>query len=207
VRPPDLLASDWRCDFCGPVPPLHTTSHISAEILKSVRDKVAADPDGVPLWCPWPLPTGWMVTGVAWAGDHRRGIEATAVAVSGPAPLSDGPADVLFVAEQPGVGLGNRLAGLPGTDPAPYLRDAWQTTAAHAKVRAAGHPTPLWAVSSLEDRSAYVGEAMGVWLYAVAWPSGAGYLLAEQVVLQDLTDSMPAELVYGAPSPYLHGGP
>lgn len=207
VRAPDLMHTDWRCDRCGPVPPLHTCGHISAEILASVREQVAAGPHGVPLWCPWPLLTGWMVTGAAWAGDPRNGIEATAVAVSGPAPLSDGPADIVFVAERPGVGLGNRLAGLSGSDPGPHLREVWESTAAHAKVRAAGHPTPLWAVRSNDDRSAYIGEAKGVWLYAVAWPSGAGYLLAENVILQDLTDALPAELVYGAPSPYLHGGP
>ena len=44
-----------------------------------------------------------------------------------------------------------------------------------------------------------------MWLYAIAWPASAGYLLAEDVVLHDLTEWTPPELVYGAPSPYLHG--
>ena len=35
----------------------------------------------------------------------------------------------------------------------------------------------------------------------------AGYFLAEHVVLHDLSDGIPPELVYGAPSPYLHGRP
>jgi len=60
-------------------------------------------------------------------------------------------------------------------------------------------------VKSPEDRCAYVGEAMGRWIFAIAWPAGAGYVLAERVELCDLTDSIPGELVYGAPSPYLHG--
>jgi hypothetical protein len=57
----------------------------------------------------------------------------------------------------------------------------------------------------VDDRSAYVGEAKGVWLYAITWPASAGYLLAEDLVLHDLAEWMPGELVFGAPSPYLHG--
>src|SRR2546421_12712177 len=44
-----------------------------------------------------------------------------------------------------------------------------------------------------------------MWIYAIAWPESAAYLLAEDLVLHDLTEWVPAELVYGAPSPYLHG--
>ncbi len=209
VLPPDLMHTDWRCYECGIVSPLHVANHISAEILSSVRDRVRAvkGDDGVmPLWCPWPLPSGWIVTGVAWAGDERTGPRATAVALSGPAPLGDGPADVVFVAEELGVGLGTSLAGIPGPDPGPALRVAVETTAAHAKVKAAGHPTPLWAVASLEDRSVYVGEARGMWLYAITWPAQAGYVLAEEIQLHDLTESLPSELVFGAPSRRLRPG-
>ncbi len=60
-------------------------------------------------------------------------------------------------------------------------------------------------MKSPADRSAYAGEARGMWLYAVAWPASAGYLFAEHVVLHDLSEWVPPELVYGAPSPYLHG--
>ena len=69
-----------------------------------------------------------------------------------------------------------------------------------AGVRAGGHPTPLWAVAAPADRSVYVGEARGLWLFAIAWPAHAGYVLAEDVTLCDLADHMPAELVFGAPS-------
>jgi len=199
------MHTDWRCDDCGVVQPLYVAQHISADILAAAREKILAASSAVPLWCPWPLLTGWTVTGVAWAGDDRGGPRATALAVSGPAPLADGPADVVFVAEEPGIGLGNRLAGIPGNDPVPYLRDALETTAAHAKVKAAGHPTPLWAVKSHDDRSVYVGEAKGLWLYAIAWPAPAGYVLAEQILLHDLADSLPSELVFGAPSRFLRG--
>jgi hypothetical protein len=201
VRPPDLMSSEWRCATCGPVPPFHVAEHIGTEIVELVTSR-AKD---TPVWCPWPLPSGWMVTGIGWAGDDRGGTRATAVACSGPAPLG-GPADILLIAEEPGVGLGNRYAGLSGPDPGPYLEQALETTAAHAKVRAAGWPIPLWSVGTpIGDRSAYVGEAKGVWLYAIAWPASAGYLLAEDLVLHDLAEWLPGELVYGAPSPYLHG--
>ena len=94
------------------MPPLHVPEHIGAEIVASVVERITAGrPTGraLPLWCPWPLPPGWTLTGVAWAGDDRTGVRATAVACSGPAPLGGGPADLVFVAEEPGVGLGTRL--------------------------------------------------------------------------------------------------
>lgn len=218
VRPPDLMHTDWRCDDDGPVPPLHVAEHVSADVVSGVlaavqKSQEASGRPPVPVWCPWPLPPGWMMTGVAWAGDDRAGARATAVACSGPSPLRGGPADLVFVAEEPGVGLGNRFGGLPGLDPgaliAAALGDegppAGDHGGPHAKIKVGGHPTPLWSVKSPTDRSAYAGEARGMWLYAIAWPASAGYLLAEHVVLHDLSEWLPPELVYGAPSPYLHG--
>ncbi|WP_407952009.1 DUF6758 family protein [Plantactinospora sonchi] len=229
------MHSAWRCPHCGPVAPLHVAEHIGPEIVASTVERIIADPVAdptvdrvpglvdrvdradpstppVPLWCPWPLPSAWTITGVGWAGDDRSGVRATAVACSGPSPLGGGPADLVLVAEEPGVGLGARLAGTTGIDPGPELTDALTEAGpghaervAPAKVTAGGHPTPLWAVKSPTDRSAYAGEARGIWLYAITWPASAGYLLAEDVVLHDLAEWTPSELVYGAPSPYLHG--
>ena len=211
VRPPDLMHSEWRCDEDGSVLPMHVTEHIGPEIVESARQRVVAaaqrtsDHRATPMWCPWPLLTGWTLTGVAWVGDDRSGIRATAIACSGPGPVEHGPADVVIVAEEPGVGLGTRFAGIPGTDPGPFFDGDLFSTTAHAKVRAAGWPTPLWMLKSAEDRCAYVGEARGMWLYLVAWPAAAGYLLAEDLLLHDLVEDVPSQLVYGAPSPYLHG--
>jgi hypothetical protein len=203
------MHSDWRCADCGEVPPFHVAEHISAEILESVVAHSVGALERPPLWCPWPLPPGWMVTGVGWAGDDRVGVRATALACSGPDPLGGGPADVIIVAEQPGVGLGTRLAGIAGPDPGDMIAESMADTGGHAgphaKIRAGGHPTPLWCVKSPADRSAYVSEARGMWLYAVAWPASAGYILADGVALHDLSEWIPSELVYGAPSPYLHG--
>jgi hypothetical protein len=195
------MRSHWRCELHGQVAPLHCPAHISADIVVALRDRVrVTNGEAVPVWCPWPLPRGWTVTGIAWAGDERTGPRATGVCLSGPAPLSDGPADVVFVAEQPGVGLGPALAGTTGPDPGPAFTNAVQRFPAAAKVRVSGHPTPLWSVESEPDRSAYAGEARGVWLYAVIWPAAAGYLLAESIALHDLAASVPSELVFGAPS-------
>jgi len=199
------MHSDWRCADHGIVPPFHVAQHIGPEILAAAVAEVVRASEPAPLWCPWPLPPGWTVTGVGWAGDERLGVRATALACSGPDPLGGGPADIVIVAEQPGVGLGNRMAGLPGPDPGPLLAEPMAGAGPHAKIRAGGHPTPLWWVPSPADRSAYVSEARGMWLYAVAWPASAGYILADSVELHDLSEWVPPELVYGAPSPYLHG--
>jgi hypothetical protein len=204
VRAPDLMHTEWRCDTDGTIVPLHVPVHISSEILDATRDQVRTHGGSVPMWCPWPLLPGWTVTGAGWVGDERQGVRGSVIACSGPAPLQGGPADLLLVAEEPGVGLGTRFAGIPGPDPGPFLEGELGSSA-HAKVRTAGWPTPLWAVKSGADRCAYVGESRGLWLYLVAWPASAGYLFAEDLTLVDLVDTLPGQLVYGAPSPYLHG--
>jgi hypothetical protein len=199
------MHTEWRCDECGPVAPLHIPPHIGPEVMAAAVSEVARHAERVPLWCPWPLPVGWTVTGVGWAGDEREGVRATVLATSGPAPLTGGPADLLLVAEAPGVGLASHLAGLSGPDPGPVLAEAMAGHPAHAKIRADGHPAPLWSVPSAEGRTAYIGEALGVWLVGVAWPATAGYLLADELVLRDLVDWLPPELVYGARSARLPG--
>lgn len=207
MRPPDLMHSEWRCDSCGPVLPLHLPRHINPDVMASAVAEVSRRPGGVPLWCPWPLPQGWTVTGVGWAADERSGARATVVATSGPSPLTGGPADLLLVAESPGVGLASRYAGLSGPDPGPLLAEAMAGNPPHAKLKAGGHPTPMWALPSITDRSAYAGEARAVWLVGVAWPTAAGYLLADDLVLRDLTSWVPPELVYGAPCQRLFDTP
>lgn len=203
VRPPDLVSAAWRCDHDGPVTPLRAHERISLDIVGSVT-AAAADQE-FPVWCPWPLLAGWVVSGVAWAGDERTGVSATVIACTGPSPLTDGPADLLLVAEEPGVGLGAWLAGVPGPDPGPGFSELTATAEAHAKVRVAGRPTPLWALDTPEDRSAYAGEASGRWLWVIAFPAPAGYLLTERIEIHDLAEWLPGELVFGAVSPYLLG--
>jgi hypothetical protein len=141
-----------------------------------------------------------MMTGLGWVGDDRYGVAATAVVCSGPTPLGDGPADVVLVAEEPGIGLGARIAGLPGPDLGPDLAGKAVDSGAHAKLKVAGRPTPLWSVTGPDDRSVYAGEAKGRWLYTIAWPADAGYFFLDNPALHDLTEWLPPELVFGAPT-------
>ncbi len=130
---------------------------------------------------PWPLPAAWVVTGYGYAGDDRSGGLATVVGCSGPAPLG-GSGDLVVVAEEPGIGLAARLAGLAGPDPGEGFDDG----PAHAKLEAAGHPTPMWSVDAGSDVAVYVGEAKAAWVWVILWPASAGLLLLETLELVDL---------------------
>jgi len=192
LRAPDLWSSAWRCSLHGGVTPWHPATTSSAEALA----RLAADA-AVPVWVIEPPLPGWTLGGSSWCGEARRGHTATAVATCGPAPLG-GLAEMVLVAEEPGIGLGARLAGLDATDPGTPKGEAAE------KVIAAGHPTPLWRCESPPDRAAFIGEASGVWLWCVMWPAEAAYVLVEHVELADLRDGVPAAaLVAGALCPRL----
>lgn len=156
----------------------------------------------VPVWMPWPLPVGWLFSGVAYAGDDRSGGRATVVACSGPGPLG-GPGELLLIAEELGVGLGARYAGIDGPDPGPGI---CVDKPPQVKLLAAGRPTPLWHVADApRDRAVFAGEALGLWLWAIVWPEQSGLLLYDELVLTDLRDAGgEAELLpCGALSPRL----
>jgi hypothetical protein len=188
------MSSTWDCERHGAVHPLHVVPRPAGEALRKV-----AGHSGVPLWSPLPLLPGWSLTGLATVGDDRTPAKATITALAGPSPLG-GPADLLLVAEEPGVGVGARFAGLEEVDPGQCA-----VGPPDAKIEAAGHPTALWRCQSADDRAAFVGEAMGVWLWAVLWPPAAELVLLEHVVLHDLRDEAHAaiDLPIGAPSPRL----
>jgi len=152
----------------------------------------------VPVWLPWPLPAGWLVTGFAGAGDERTGTRACAVALSGPNPVG-GPAEMLIVAEEPGLGLGAALAGLDGVDPGAGFGSAPPA----ATVSFGKHDFPLWPVAS-PGRAVFAGEIEADWLWVVLWPELAGVLLIEPIALRDLRDpGQDLDLPFGAPSPRL----
>ncbi|RST21580.1 hypothetical protein EF908_21320, partial [Streptomyces sp. WAC04770] len=111
VRAPGLFADAWQCSAHGQVHPMQPVVPPSVEALGVVVHR-----SQVPVWMPWPLPVGWLFTGVASAGDDRSGGRATVVACSGPGPLG-GMGEMLLVAEELGVGLGARYAGIDGPDP------------------------------------------------------------------------------------------
>lgn len=182
------MSSDWSCATHGSVVPY---AHHRLEGLPQVLGH-----SRVPVWAPLPLQPGWTLTGLSCAEDDRTGPTATVLALSGPSPLG-GPADLLLVAEEPGVGLGARCAGLVDLDPGTCTAGA-----PAAKVLAAGHPTALWRCDAPEDRVAFVGEAAGVWLWVVLWPPAAELVLLEHVELHDLRHEAHAllDLPHGAPS-------
>jgi hypothetical protein len=191
LRPPGLMSSTWDCERHGPVAPLRTYPRLSGELVQQLAGR-----SKVPVWCPLPLLPGWTLAGMALAGDERSGTVATAVALSGPCPLG-GPADLVLVAEEPGTGLGGRLAGTDWLDPGSVADGA-----PDGKVEAAGHDTPLWRCASAGDRMAFAGEAGGVWLWALLWPPAAELVLLEHVVLHDLRADahVGQELPIGAPT-------
>jgi hypothetical protein len=197
VRAPGLFADSWQCDLHGSVYPLQPVVPPSVEALG-----VAVNRARVPVWMPWPLPVGWLFTGVVYAGDDRSGGRATAVACSGPGPLG-GPGELLLIAESLGVGLGARYAGIPGPDPGPHM---CLGKPAVTKVLAAGQPTSLWHVEGTPpDRAVFAGEAFGLWLWAVVWPEQSGLLMYDELILTDLREAgAEVELVpCGALSPRL----
>jgi hypothetical protein len=149
---------------------------------------------------PWPLPRGWVLGGVGTAGDEVTGIGAVVVALTGPNPLG-GPAELLVVTEEPGTGLGARLAGLPGPDPGVPLVDA-----PYVRLEAEGRTAPLWIAPADDGVAAFVGELDGGWLWVLLRPVSAGVLLLEPDLgladvrtLGDEVDLLP----YGARSTWL----
>ena len=193
LRPPGFWSSAWQCERHGEVLPFHAAAVPS---LSAVERLVAES--RVPVWVPRPLPYGWTLTGVGRAGDDRTGARAALIALSGPAQAG-GPADMVLIAEEPGVGLGAHFAGIAGTDPGDCPDGV-----ADVKVEAAGHPTALWRTATGEGRCTLAGEAKGVWLWCVTWPESAASVL-DRAVLHDLRDGghPELELVFGAQSPRL----
>jgi hypothetical protein len=190
-----VWSSAYQCEQHGQVYPLRTGLSPSRDGLDGVLRKAE-----VPVWVPWPLPQGWLVTGFATAGDERTGTRGCLVALSGPNPIG-GPAEMLLISEEPGVGLGARFAGLLGPDPGAQFTVGPPA----AEIEFGNHEFPLWNVET-SGRAAFAGEVAGNWLWAVLWPDTAGLLMLEPMALRDLRDPGPhLDLPFGAPSPQLPG--
>jgi hypothetical protein len=195
VREPNVWSSAWHCEAHGEVHPLRSVASPSAAGLEGLLRGAA-----VPVWLPWPLPHGWLVTGFAGAGDDRTGARGFAVAVSGPNPCG-GPGEMLLVSEELGIGLGARCAGLDGPDPGA----GFAAGAPHGLVRFGNHEFPVWHVDA-PGRAAFAGEVMGNWLWLILWPDTAGVLMCEPLELRDLRDpGQELDLPFGALSPRLPG--
>jgi hypothetical protein len=198
LRAPGLWSSAWECPQHGPVHPYLVLTHTGPDAVEHVVARAT-----VPVWMPHALPYGWVCSGIAYAGDERTGARATVTALSGPSPLG-GAADLMIVAEEPGVGLGSRHAGLTASDPGA----GFDSGPSHAKVIIDAHPTALWNVRGAKDRAVFVGEAKGLWLWAVIWPETAGVLMYDDMSLTDLRDGhADVDLEFGSLSPRLSEPP
>jgi hypothetical protein len=192
---PSAWHSAWQCARHGAVQPLRPAHVPSTEGLHALL-KTAA----VPVWLPWPIPLGWLVTGFTGAGDDRSGTRGCAVALSGPNPVG-GLGEMLIVSEEPGLGLGAGLAGLAGPDPG----EGFAAGPPHALVQFGHHEFPLWSVES-PGAAVFAGEVLASWLWIILWPDTAGTLMLEPLPLRDLRDpGQEMDVPFGALSPRLPG--
>jgi hypothetical protein len=161
---------------------------------------------GFPTLLPWPMSPGWSVTdfGVVAGTDDPDGRAVATITCSSGTSELDGPVDVFVVAEEAGVGLGARCAGLVGDDPGADFR----TVPPEVKVRVGAQSVPLWAVSTSDsrgdlDRSVVVGEFAGRWLWIVLRPASAVLLLRDDWILRDVSGVGPplVEMPFGGQRP------
>jgi hypothetical protein len=146
-----------------------------------------------PTYLPWPMAPGWAVSDFAVVTEPAGVPLATLTCVSGTSEL-DGPVDALLVAEEPGVGLGARCAGLPGGDPGHEMGDQQPVV----RVRIGSLTTALWTVSTSRDdraheldRTVLAGEALGRWLWVVLRPASAVLLMRDDWILRDVVGGGP----------------
>lgn len=173
---PGAYDSAWRCGEHGQTLPLSIFERVDGAAINHIRDNAE-----VPLWLPDPMPAGWLLCGLAAVGDSRSRLRATVAACRGPAPLG-GHGEWLIIAEEPGIGLGAGYTG-GSLSPSPQGDDSPPA----AKIGVRGHPMPLWTVPGTRaDRSAYVGEAAGVWFWLVSFPADAGYAVLEDLLVTDV---------------------
>jgi hypothetical protein len=158
-----------------------------------------------PTYLPWPMAPGWAVSDFAVVTQPSGVPVATLTCVSGTSEL-DGPVDVLLVAEEPGVGLGGRCAGLQRSDPGHELGDQQPMV----RVRIGSLTSSLWPVSTSGDpvageldRTVLAGEAAGRWLWVVLRPASAVLLMRDDWILRDVSGGGPlmVEMPFAGPGP------
>ncbi|HZJ07232.1 MAG TPA: DUF6758 family protein [Nocardioidaceae bacterium] len=189
----------WRCPEHGGIAPLWRPESASYDLMAEQLRLC----DAFPTLLPWPLSPGWSVSDFGCVAQTGREACASFTSCSGASDL-DGAVELTLVSEEPGVGLGSRCAGMDRTDPGGEVGEG----PAHAKVRIDGHPIPLWSVSTWEsdqtfDRSVFVGEAHGRWLWLVLRPASAALLLNDEWILLNVNDLGPelVDLPFGGSLP------
>ena len=193
-RCPNPLGDDGTCADHGPQPALRRPESSSYEAFALHLEGAGR----FPTYLPWPMSPGWSVTDFAYV----EGPLATLTCVSGTSEL-DGPVDAVVVAEEVGVGLGARCAGLEHDPDA-----AWSSGTPAVRVRIGRRSIPLWAVSVSDvagelDRSVFAGEALGRWLWVVMRPASAMLLLRDDWILRDVSGVGPplVEMPFSGPPP------
>jgi hypothetical protein len=192
----------WTCETHGPVTPLWRPREASYDDFAEHLRRAGP----FPTFLPWPLGPGWHVSDfgvVGDAGEDSTGkVRGTVTCSSGTSAL-DGPVDVFVVSEEPGTGLGARVAGLDRPDPSDVGEGPSIT-----RVRLGTASVPLWAVSTSGvdgdfDRYVVVGEAGGRWLWLVLRPASAMLLLRDEWILRDVSGIGPplVELPFAGPAP------
>ncbi|KRF30258.1 DUF6758 family protein [Nocardioides sp. Soil805] len=203
-RPVVLDGPGWACRDHGPVVPLWRPAEASYDAFVAHLERA----DGFPTLLPWPLGPGWHVSSFGVVAAEGGGVLATVTAVSG-TTLLDGPVDVVVVSEEPGTGIGTRVARLPGDTPSDPGAEPPVT-----KVRVEQVSVPMWSVSTSAapgggstdvelDRSVLVGEESGRWLWLLIRPASAMLLLRDEWILRDATSIGPSlvEVPFGGPDP------
>jgi len=188
----------WSCPDHGVIEPLWRPAEASYDAFVEHLGATAR----FPTYLPWPLSPGWRVTDFAAVGTVDRG-RAVMTCVSGTSAL-DGPVDVLVITEEPGTGLGARIAGTWHDDPGTEVGHGPPSV----RVRIDSQTVPLWPVSTSAvggewDRSVVAGEADGRWLWLVLRPASAMLLLRDDWILRDVSRLGPplVELPFGGPAP------
>lgn len=134
-----------------------------------------------PVWSPWPLPAGWLFTGLAYTGgDHPDG--GCAVSTWNGPDLFGDPSELLLVCEEAGTGVGSCFAGRAESYPGPDVGEG----PPHARFAVDDRPVPLWAVDGVgPDRAVYAGEAAGRWLWVIVHPAESSAIVVEPMHLVD----------------------
>lgn len=190
-------ADEWSCPVHGSVPVLWRAEAPSYDALAAHLERAGR----FPTYLPWPMAAGWRVSDFGVVRDGM-GARATVTGTSGTSVL-DGPVDVVVVTEEPGTGLGGRVARLVSSDPTGVGEGS-----PIAKVRVDAASVSLWQVSTSAadgefDRMVLAGEAHGRWLWLVLHPASAVLLLRDEWILRDVATAGPGlvETEFGGPAP------
>ncbi len=191
--------AEFTCAQHGSVVPLWRSATSDYTTFTEVVRRAAE----LPTYLPWPMSPGWSIADFGCVAGGDGPALATVTTTIGASAL-DGDVEVTVVSEEPGVGLGSRVAGTETAEPG----DAVGQGAASIRVRVDAHAVPMWVLPSSDDddllaRAAFVGEAGGRWLWLVMRPASAALLLRDDWLLADASGFGPEaiEMPFGGPPP------